>query len=143
MAFGRSYNKYGNKKVEMDGIKFDSKVERDYFIYLKDKKARGEITDIEVHKKFLLQDKFEQHGKKYRAIHYEADFVITYNTGKQEAIDTKGAILTSEFILKAKIYRKLYGDEIPLRVIAYRHGEWIDFEEYLEELKKTKKKNKK
>ena len=36
-------NKYKNEKVEFDGIKFDSKRERDGYMVLEDAERRGEI----------------------------------------------------------------------------------------------------
>lgn len=35
MMAGKSYNKYKNIKSEVDGIKFDSKLEMEYYLYLK------------------------------------------------------------------------------------------------------------
>ena len=38
-------NKYRNKKVELCGIKFDSKAEAEFYIYLLKLKEKGEIVD--------------------------------------------------------------------------------------------------
>ena len=48
-------NKYHNKKVIYNGIKFDSKKERARFITLKQLEKMGIIESLELQKKFLLQ----------------------------------------------------------------------------------------
>ncbi|MCC0650730.1 DUF1064 domain-containing protein, partial [Clostridioides sp. ZZV15-6598] len=55
-------SKYNNKKTMIDGIKFDSKDEAEYYLYLKDKKAKGEIKDFGLQQKFELQPKFKKFG---------------------------------------------------------------------------------
>ena len=50
----RSRPKYGNSKVEYDGITFDSKRERDRYIVLKDAVAKGIITDLQCQPKWEL-----------------------------------------------------------------------------------------
>ncbi|MCC0650786.1 DUF1064 domain-containing protein, partial [Clostridioides sp. ZZV15-6598] len=55
-------SKYNNKKTTIDGIKFDSKDEAEYYLYLKDKKAKGEIKDFGLQQKFELQPKFKKFG---------------------------------------------------------------------------------
>lgn len=102
-AIPRKENKYKNVKVEIDGIKFDSKFEAEfYFGELQWLQAAGEITKIERQKAYLLQPAFKYHGKTIRAIHYVADFVVTYKDGRVEVIDTKG-VQTKEYLLKKKL----------------------------------------
>lgn len=96
-------NKYKNVRVEIDGIKFDSKFEAEfYFGELQWLRAAGEITKIERQKAYLLQPAFKYQGKTIRAIHYVADFVVTYKDGRVEVIDTKG-VQTKEYLLKKKL----------------------------------------
>lgn len=103
-------NKYKNVRVEIDGIKFDSKFEAEfYFSELQWLQAAGEITKIERQKKYLLQPAFEYHGKKIQAINYVADFVVTYKDGSVEVIDTKG-VPTPEYLLKKKLLLYKYPD---------------------------------
>ena len=47
-------NKYKNEKVEFDGIKFDSKRERDRYMVLKDAERRGVISELKCQPKFTL-----------------------------------------------------------------------------------------
>ena len=39
-------SKYGAKKTVIDGIKFDSKMEGDYYLYIKKQKEDGKIKDF-------------------------------------------------------------------------------------------------
>lgn len=64
--------------------------------------AAGEITKIERQKAYLLQPAFKYQGKTIRAIHYLADFVVTYKDGREEVIDTKG-FQTKDYLLKKKL----------------------------------------
>ena len=47
-------SKYKNKKFEIDNIKLDSKLEAEYYLYLKGLKEKGKIKDFTVHQKFLF-----------------------------------------------------------------------------------------
>lgn len=109
-AVPRKENKYKNVKVEIDGIKFDSKFEAEfYFSELQWLYAAGEITKIERQKKYLLQPAFKYQDKTIRAINYVADFVVTYKDGSVEVIDTKG-VPTPEYLLKKKLLLYKYPD---------------------------------
>ena len=57
------FNKYGNKKNIVDGIKFDSQKEANRYLILKDMLICGEIKDLKLQPKFLLQDSFTYKGK--------------------------------------------------------------------------------
>ena len=59
-------NKYRNKKVIVDGKEFDSKKEGDRYKKLRLLERAGEISDLELQPRFLLQDKFKKNGKTYR-----------------------------------------------------------------------------
>ena len=133
-------SKYGAKKVVVDDITFDSKMESEYYLYLKDKKDNGEIKDFELQPQFELLPKFQKHGKTYRAMMYKADFKIEYLDGKVEIIDVKG-FTTSDFKLKEKLYNYKY--EYPLLLITYskKWGGWIELDE-LARLRKEAKKSK-
>ena len=97
-----SYNKYHNKKVEIDGIKFDSTMESEYYLYLKDLKEKGIVTNFEMQVKYLLQEKFKYKETTIREINYIADFKVTYSDVHEEVIDVKGQIL-NDFKLKRKM----------------------------------------
>ena len=115
-------NKYGNKKVEKDGILFDSRKEASYYLYLKTRKMAGEIENLRMQVPFELipaiyetqtvhlktKDKTVEKCVQ-KAVHYVADFVYTdVATGKETVVDTKG-YRTKDYILKKKIMRAFLG----------------------------------
>jgi len=111
-------NKDGAKKFKVsDDLTFDSKMEYKYYYHLLSLQQKGEIAEIELQPKYLLQEKFVVRGEKIQAIYYKADFLITYPDGTQEVIDVKGAE-TKDFKLKRKMFLYRYPD-LPLRLVAY------------------------
>ena len=67
-------SKYKSVKTVIDGIKFDSKAEGEFYLYLRRKEDKGEIKLIGVHPKVILQEKFFFDDKKYTPITYAPDF---------------------------------------------------------------------
>lgn len=100
--------KYNNRKVEIDGHKFDSKLEAQYYTFLKNKKEQGKIKDFSLQPRYTLQETFKRDGKTYRSITYIADFEVLHNDGSAQVIDVKG-MMTDVFKIKAKLFTKLYG----------------------------------
>lgn len=94
-------NKYRNKKVEIDGIKFDSKHEGEYYLYLKKLKDEGKIKDFGLQQRFELQPSFKKDGKTHRAITYTVDFAIYHWNGEVEYIDVKG-METQQGVMRKK-----------------------------------------
>lgn len=134
--------KYGAKKVEIDGIKFDSKVEGQYYLYLKQQQEAGEVVEFTLQPQYLLQEGYiNAEGKRIRPIHYVADFLVTYANGTQSVIDIKG-MPTPEAKLKKKLFEFIY--KVPLLWIVYvaKRGGWLLYEEN-ERLKREEKKAKK
>ena len=107
-------NKYRNKKVIVDEKEFDSKREGNRYKELKLLERAGEIKNLELQPRFLLQDSFKKNGRTFRKIEYVADFKYIEN-GKTIVEDTKG-IQTDVFKLKHKIFEKVYPD-LELRII--------------------------
>lgn len=134
-------SKYNNKKVVYAGITFDSKAERDYYLYLLDLKQRGIVTDIQLQPSFLLQEKFRKNGKLYREITYKADFEVTYADGHVEIIDVKG-MMTKDFAIKRKLFEYKY-QSLRLLLVAYSKidGGWIELSE-LKKARSSRKRNK-
>ena len=108
-------NKYNNKKVIVDGIKFDSKMEAKYYNVLKLLQAAGKVTKIELQPKFELLPTFTKNGVTHRAITYTADFKVTYADGKVEIVDVKG-VETQVFKIKQKLFEHKYPD-LSLKVV--------------------------
>ena len=104
-------SKYKNKKVVVDNILFDSKKEANYYTKLKILRDAGKILDLELQKRFVLQQGFKLHGKTYRAITYIADFVYKDQEGQTHVVDTKG-YRTEVYKIKKKLFMKKYGIEI-------------------------------
>lgn len=98
-------SKYGNRKCTMDGISFDSVKEKNHYCDLKYLLLTGEISDLEVHKPFELQEAFRAaDGKWIRAIIYEADFVYKDKDGKTVIEDVKSkATKTPAYNIKKKM----------------------------------------
>lgn len=104
-------SKYKNKKVVVDNILFDSKKEANYYTKLKILRDAGKILDLELQKRFVLQQGFKLHGKTYRAITYIADFVYKDSDGQVHVVDTKG-YRTEVYKIKKKLFMKKFGIEI-------------------------------
>lgn len=99
------YNKYGNHKCQYKGIKFDSKKECEYFIYLEALEAQGEISELQRQVRFELQPSFNHNGKTIRSITYVADFTFKDQDGQLHIVDVKGsrATMTEVYKLKKKM----------------------------------------
>ena len=105
-------NKYKNKKVIYDGIKFDSNREMAYYIKLKMLEQKGIIKNLELQKSFELQPSFKVNGKTYKKITYRADFsYVSVEDNKLHIVDTKG-FRTEVYKLKRKMFAYKYGIEI-------------------------------
>ena len=102
--------KYHNNPCELNGLKFDSQKERDYFLLLLDKQKRGEISELRLQVRINLQPSFTTpEGDKVRAIDYIADFTYLDSNGKKHIIDVKGGNATKTAVYKLK--RKLLADK--------------------------------
>lgn len=101
-------NKYGNKKVVIDGIEFDSKLEGHRYCELKLLEKAKIIKDLQLQVSFELIPSYKKNNKTIRATKYIADFVYYDNEKKQKVIeDTKG-IKTDVYKLKKKIFEYKY-----------------------------------
>ena len=111
-------NKYGAKKVEIDGHIFDSRLEGRYYEHLIYLMNDGVVESFEMKKSYTLLDKFPhpKTGKTVRAIKYTPDFEVKYADGHVEVVDTKG-MKTRDFIMRCKMFMFRY--QIPLVIIAW------------------------
>ena len=112
-------NKYHNTKVIYNGIKFDSKKERARFITLKQLEKAGIIKELELQKKFLLQEGYTNaEGKKRRPIYYIADFYyfdLLKDKWVVEDVKASKTYKTEVYKLKKKMFEYKYNltiDEI-------------------------------
>ena len=74
-------NKYKNKKTQVDMYVLDSIAESKRYKELALLQKAGEIQNLELQPRFLLQESFKKNGKTYRRIDYIADFM--YCQGRQ------------------------------------------------------------
>lgn len=106
-------NKYRNIKINIDGIKFDSKREAERYAELKIMEKAKLITDLELQPKFVLQEGFKYQGKKEKPITYIADFKYKELSGTVVVEDVKG-VATKDFNNKRKMF-------------LYQHGQYYDY----------------
>lgn len=133
-------NKFNNKKVEVDGIVFDSKMEANYYEYLKEEHENGRVSHFSLQPKYTLQPSFKKRGKLFRAIDYKADFEVHYPNGDFVTIDIKG-FETADFKIKRKLFEKTYPQELKLITYSKIDGGWIETDA-LKEARKARKKAK-
>jgi hypothetical protein len=96
-------HKFKAVRCESDGIKFPSLLEARYYAQLKLREKAGEILF------FLRQTPFHLPG----GVKYVVDFVVFYENGDIEFIDTKGKD-TALSIAKRKMVEDLYPIEIKI-----------------------------
>lgn len=94
-------SKYKSKKIEIDGIKFDSRLEGFMYSQLRDAGIRFELQ-----KKYELQSKFKYNSESIRAITYTVDF---YLPDYDICIDTKG-IATQQGLMRIKMLKRYFYD---------------------------------
>ena len=109
------YNKYRNIKTVIDGIKFDSKAEARRYTELKLLEKAGEISNLKLQPRFILQHSFKHEGKTIRAITYIADF--QYTEGDKEIVEDVKGMETAVFKIKKKMFIKKYDGIYELRIV--------------------------
>ena len=131
-------SKYNARKVEVDGIKFDSLLESKYYSYLLEQQKEGFVSHFKVQPRYLLQESFKKNGVNFRKIEYVADFEVTKSDDTVEVIDVKGMILPA-FQIKRKLFERYYMDyTLTLATYVKKWGGWVT----LDELKRLRKVNK-
>jgi len=119
MTFPNVYNpkrrgsrpKYGNKKVIIQGIKFDSKWEGEHYLYLKSLERAGTIKDLE------LQVRFNLMVNDQKICAYIADFCYKREDKDgvwHDIVDDAKGVETPEFKLKKKLMKACLGIDILL-----------------------------
>lgn len=98
--------KYNAKKVEYNGIVFDSKRECERYKVLKEMEDKGEINDLQLQVSYTLLPKTD----KTRPTRYIADFVY-FKDGWRVVEDCKG-FKTEEYRLKKKMMYVLLGIDV-------------------------------
>lgn len=124
------FNQY-IKKVEHNGIVFDSKEELDYYLFLTRQQEIGLIKDLQVHKSFELIPSYILNGKTIKPLNYEADFVF-YDIVEDidRVIDVKG-YADDVFLLKKKLFDYKYHYNLGLEVMKYSKSTgWVNYDQY-------------
>lgn len=106
-------SKYLSKKTILNGIKFDSIKESNRYSVLKMLEKSGRIKDLQLQKKFRLQDGFKKNNKTYRPIDYICDFYY-FDTKENKYIveDVKSKFTEKDkvFNIKRKLFEYKYKD---------------------------------
>lgn len=132
-------NKFGNRKVLVDVIKFDSVAEAKYYEQLKWLKHANQIKGFKLQPRFVLVDSYKKNGKTIRAIHYVADFEIHNMDGRIEIVDVKGHE-TKDFLIKKKLFEHRYDYTLKVVTLDDSFG-WIELDQ-LKKLKRVQPKSK-
>lgn len=103
-------SKYSSAKTDIDGIRFDSKKEAEFYAELKLRERAGEISHLRLQPRYLLQEAFKHEGKQYREMEYVADFEYIEN-GETVVVDVKG-FKTAVYMLKKKLFLYKYGGKV-------------------------------
>ena len=142
---GRQFNA---KKIEYQGIQFDSKTE---FLYYKHLKSDPAVKNIELQPEFQIIEPYQVvckrcggsgkrtspktgnlinctlcHGKCKReksGAKYTADFKVTYIDGFVEVVDVKGGPTTRDFPLRRRLFERKTGME--LIVVRLEDKGWV------------------
>lgn len=100
-----SKSKYGNRKTEVDGIRFDSVAEAKRYGELQLLVAAGEINELVLQPRFPLMVNGEKVGT------YSADFQYRDRDGRLLVEDVKG-MPTTVYRLKKRLMKAVHGIEI-------------------------------
>lgn len=101
----KAKSKYHSTKTVVDGIKFDSKKEADYFGNLKMLQQAGVVVGIARQPRFPIGAGHE----------YVADFIVFLPDGTCEVVEVKG-METDTYLLKKSYFEEKY-PMLKLRVI--------------------------
>ncbi|SHN42254.1 DUF1064 domain-containing protein [Chitinophaga sp. CF418] len=99
------HNKYGAKKIVIDGIRFASTKEGMRYTVLRLMQRCGEITDLK------LQPSFALVVDGYKIATYRADFSY-YDMGGNYIVEDVKGVRTPVYRLKKKLVHALHGIEI-------------------------------
>lgn len=134
------YGRQNSRKVTYFGITFDSHAEGQRYLELRAMQERGEIADLTVHPKFVLQPAFTMaNGEKVRTITYTPDFAYVEEildgsvvVGKLVVEDVKAwmtdkrtgkrkPVIQEDCELKIKMLKRLH-PEITFRITGDGHA---------------------
>ena len=106
----KNNSKYHNRKTILDGIEFDSVKEAERYSILKLLLKCGEICDLKLQPKFILQEAFNKNGKHFKAITYSADFQYFDKKKNMTIVEDVKGVGTDVFKLKLKLFEYKFPD---------------------------------
>lgn len=107
-------SKYHNRKIEIDGITFDSAKEARRWQELKLLERAGEIYDLERQVPFIvIPEQRDEKGKLIeREVKYIADFVYKEKGSLRRTVEDAKGVRTKEYIIKRKLMLHRFGLKI-------------------------------
>lgn len=91
---------------------FESNLEREYYLgEILPRIQRGEIKNVDLHRKFDLLPASSYCGIRLPAAHYTPDFVITYADGSVEAVEVKSKKirqLQGSYVYRRRLFIEKY-----------------------------------
>ena len=113
-------------------IVFDSDLECNRYIYLKELENASKIKNLGVHYLLKVQDEFiNANGDFIPAITYNADFIYQdCETGKRIVEDVKGASLFEDtrFLIEKQLFDHNFKEkDLYIKVVLWRDKEWIEW----------------
>lgn len=105
-------------QVYYDNILFDSEIEKGYYQILKEQQDKGLLSQLQVHKEYILIPPFECKNGTYSAMKYTPDFVYFDEVKKEYvAVEIKG-FARPDFEIRKKLF--LYqNQDIVYHLITY------------------------
>ena len=133
--FSKSFS--NARKCVYKGIKFDSKLERDRYIYLKSLEDKGKIQKLTLQKSFNILDSqdISKHitpslgRKKSRGMKYITDFVYYRNSDKTWVINDVKGRTSMVYKIKIKLIVLLYSKDWQI-IETYRDRKIDNFNIY-------------
>ena len=104
--------KYSNKKVVIDGVKFDSIAESKYYSVAKHYAKKNEL-ELRMQESFVLLPTHKRNEKTVRSISYKPDFTFWDGDKLVKVVDVKG-FETKDFKIKAKWFCHKYDCDLTL-----------------------------
>lgn len=93
-------SKYHNRKIEINGIRFDSRKEAKRYVQLMHAMRVGAIRDLRLQVDFTIQEAYTDcQGKRIRAIRYRADFAYNLTGLLPFGISPEDRDLWSRYIM--------------------------------------------
>jgi len=110
--------KYNAVRTEVDGFKFDSKMEAEYYGVLQLQVKAGVVLHVDIHPSATIAP-----GDR-RTL----DFLVWYADGRVEFVDVKGARKTRAASEFRRLQRRWRHPCATLRAVTKQKGGWQDWE---------------